>query len=70
MEALGRGAAQQAGARSQSCAGIQRRTAEGGRDVHPHVRRAHERAHGESDAAQPGTGGCLWEYAARVEQQT
>lgn len=59
MEALGHRAAQETGAGGQSCTGLQRPAAEGGRDVHSHVRRSHERSHNKPNAAQPRAGGCL-----------
>lgn len=59
VEAMGCRATQQARAGIQSGSGLQRPAAEGGRVVHPHICSAHEWAHNEPNAVQPGTSGWL-----------
>ncbi|KAE8298503.1 Serotransferrin [Larimichthys crocea] len=48
------GAAQETRADGPSCTGLQGPAAEGGRDVHPHLRCSHERPHNEPNTTQPG----------------
>lgn len=59
MEAAGHRAAQETRADGPSCTGLQGPAAEGGRDVHPHLRCSHERPHNEPNTTQPGAGGCI-----------
>lgn len=61
MEAVGRRAAQETRAGCPSCTGLQRPAAEGGRDLHPHLRCSHERPHNEPNAARPGA--CVYSHS-------
>lgn len=58
LEAVARRAARQEGAGRQGGPGLQRPAAEGGRLLHPHLRRSDERPHHDPDPIQRGAGVC------------